>query len=148
MTTEERFLSYAADFEKTYVDDDWSRLTPHFTEDAIYRVESDLFGCELTGPAAILAGMRKSLDGFDRHFAEREIAVTEGPTVEDEEMHVGWTVTYRRDELPPFVLRGESRARVRDGKISLLVDAYDDRVAGEVADWMRKTGVKLDPSYT
>ena len=142
-----RFLAYAADFEKTYVDDDWSRLTQYFHPDAVYQVESNLFGCELTGPDAIFAGIKKSLDGFDRTFSEREIAITDGPDVDGDELSALWTVTYRKDGLPPFVLRGKSFARIRDGKIALLVDSYDDRVNAEVAEWMRETGVRLDPSY-
>ncbi len=147
MTSLETFLAYAADFEKTYTDDEWSRLTPYFHDDAVYRVESNLFGCELEGPPAILAGMKKSLDGFDRTFPSREIAVTEGPEVSGDELRVSWTVTYNKGDLPPFALRGKSIARVRDGKIALLVDSYDERVRDEVADWTRRTGLDLDPSY-
>ena len=148
MGTLERFLAYAADFEKTLADDDWSRLRRHFSDDAVYRVESELFGCELEGPDAIFAGMKKSLDGFDRNFPAREIATTEGPIVDGDEMRVTWTVTYHKEGLPDFVLRGRSMARVRDDEIALLVDSYDESVNAEVADWMRRTGVKLDPSYT
>ncbi len=148
MSIIERFAAYAADFEKTLADDDWSRLAQYFSQDAVYRVESDLFGCELTGPDSIFAGMKKSLDGFDRNFSKREIALTEGPAVEGEEMRVSWTVTYHKEDLPDFVLRGKSLARIRAGKIVLLVDSYDEQVHVDVADWMRETGLKLDPSYT
>ena len=144
----ERFVAYAADFEKTLADDDWSRLPQYFGEDAVYRVEADLFGCELTGPDSIFAGMKKSLDGFDRNFPEREISMTDGPHVDGDEMRVSWTVTYHKEGLPDFVLRGKSLARIRDDRIVLLVDSYDEGVSAEVADWMRETGVKLDPSYT
>ena len=147
MSIIERFLAYAAEFEKTLEDDDWSRLAPYFSEDATYRVEADLFGCDLSGRDAIFAGMKKSLDGFDRHFDEREIALTEGPDVDGEEMRVAWTVTYHKAAMPDFVLRGSSLARIRDGEIVLLVDSYDERVTAEVAEWMRETGLKLDPSY-
>ena len=141
-------MNYAADFERTLADDDWSRLEQYFSEDAVYRVEGDLFGCELTGPDSIFAGMKKSLDGFDRNFPEREIAMTEGPSVEGNEMRVSWTVTYHRHDLPDFVLRGKTLARIRDDKIELLVDSYDESVNAEVAGWTRETGVELDPSYT
>ena len=70
MSILQRFAAYAADFEKTLADDDWSRLPQYFSKDAVYRVESDLFGCELTGPESIFVGMKKSLDGFDRNFSE------------------------------------------------------------------------------
>jgi hypothetical protein len=148
MSIIERFVAYAADFEKTLADDDWSRLGQYFSKDAVYRVESDLFGCELTGPDRIFAGMKKSLDGFDRNFPEREIAMTKGPDVEGDEMRVSWTVTYHKDDFPDFVLRGKSLARIRDDKIVLLVDSYDERINAEVANWMQETGLKLDPSYT
>jgi hypothetical protein len=144
----ERFLAYAADFEKTLADDDWSRLAQHFSDDSVYRVEADLFGCELTGPDDIFAGMKKSLDGFDRHFPEREIAITAGPDVQGDEMRVSWTVTYHKEGVPDFVLRGKSLARVRDDRIVLLVDSYDERVNAELGDWMRATGVEIDPAYT
>jgi hypothetical protein len=32
----QRFEAYAADFELTFVDDDWSRLEQYFTDDAVY----------------------------------------------------------------------------------------------------------------
>jgi hypothetical protein len=147
MTLIERFLAYAADFEKTVLGDDWSRLEQYFGDDTIYRVESGLFGCELTGGGAILAGMKKSLDGFDRRFAGREIAVTEGPEVEGNEMSMAWAVTYNVDDHPPFVLRGRSRARLDDGRITLLVDSYDPEVDAEATAWMQQTGIKLDPTY-
>lgn len=149
MNIVERFLAYAADFERTLADDDWSRLAQYFSEDAVYRVESDMFGCELTGPEAIFAGMKKSLDGFDRVFPEREIAMTEGPEVEGDEMRVGWAVTYHKEGLPDFVLRGNSLARITAGRIVLLVDSYDEgRVEAELAEWTHETGLELDPSYT
>ena len=148
MSTLQRFMAYAADFEKTLGDDDWSRLTQYFSDDAVYRVESNLFGCELNGPGAIFAGMKKSLDGFDRNFPTREIAMTEGPEVEGDEIRMSWTVTYHKQDLPDFVLRGKSMARMRGEEIALLVDSYDDSVTAETADWIRETGVELDRSYT
>lgn len=30
-----RFAAYAVDFEKTFEDDDWTRLADYFTEDAV-----------------------------------------------------------------------------------------------------------------
>ena len=143
----DRFLAYAQDFEKTYVDDDWSRLERYFAPDATYEV-TGATPALLKGRDAIFRGIKKSLDGFDRKFAGRDIAVTSGPDVAGDELRAGWQVTYKIDGKPPFVLRGRSEAHFRDGKISYLADSYAPSVADELAAWQKKTGVALDPSYT
>ena len=142
------FLGYAGDFEKTYADDDWSRLYPYFTADAVYDVQSKAFGCKLVGPEAIFKGIKKSLDGFDRKFTERKIDVVGAPEVEGDEMRMTWAVTYSKAGLSDFVLRGKSVVRYRDGKIAYLSDRYDPSIEKEFGDWQRQNGVKLDVSYT
>jgi SnoaL-like domain len=144
----QQFMTYAGEFEKTYIDDDWSRLTPYFANDAVYEVKAQSFGGRLVGPGAIFAAIKKSLDGFDRKFSGRDIAVTDGPAVDGDEMRVGWAVTYSREGWTPFVLRGRSVARYRDGVIAYLSDAYDPSVESELADWQRANGAHVDPSYT
>ena len=86
-------MAYCADFEKTYVDEDWSRLCDHFTDDGVYDVKAEGFGCHLEGPDAIFTGMKKSLDGFDRKFAERIIQLHGEPAVNGDEISVSWQVT-------------------------------------------------------
>jgi SnoaL-like protein len=144
----QQFMAYAGDFERTLVDDDWTRLQRYFAADAVYEVRAESFGCRLIGPAAIFAGMKKSLDGFDRKFTKRDIEVTSGPEVSGAEMRLGWKVVYTREGLPPFTLRGQSTVRYADGKIAYLADSYDPSVAAELAAWQRETGATLDPSYT
>jgi SnoaL-like protein len=144
----QQFMAYAGDFERTFADDDWSRLRRYFAEDAVYEVKATGFGCRLTGPTAIFAGIKKSLDGFDRKFAKRDIEVLSGPEITGDEIRLGWKVVYTKEGWPPFVLRGQSMARYADGKIVHLADSYDPRVADEFAAWQRATGVQLDASYT
>ncbi len=145
----QQFMAYAGDFERTLADDDWTRLRRYFADDAVYEVKAELFGCRLAGPAAIFAGMKKSLDGFDRKFAKRDIEVTSGPEISADEMRLGWKVVYNKEGVPPFVLRGESLVRYADGKIVYLTDMYDNaRVESELAAWQRESGMTLDPSYT
>jgi hypothetical protein len=144
----QEFLAYAGDFEKTYLDDDWSRLRRYFADDAVYEVKSDSFGCRLVGPQAIFAGIKKSLDGFDRKFDKRDIEITSGPEVSGDEMRVGWAVTYEKEGLSPFVLRGRSTARYAGGKIAHLSDGYDPSVITDFQAWESRNGVHLDPSYT
>lgn len=70
-----RFAAHAADFEKTFEDDDWTRLEGCFAEDAIYTVEGTPFDCEVRGRETILRAIKKSLDGFDGRFDKREIVL-------------------------------------------------------------------------
>lgn len=147
MDTLSHFMKYAADFEKTLVDDDWARLRQYFADDAVYEVKSDSFGCKLTGPDAIFKGIKKSLDGFDRKFDGRGMEITSGPDVAGETLRAGWAVTYRKAGKAPYVLRGSTEARYRDGKIASLADSYDASVGPEAAAWMQQNGMILDPSY-
>jgi hypothetical protein len=141
------FLEYAGAFEQSYADDEWTRLYGYFTDDAVYRVVSDSFGCELQGPEAIFRGMQKSLNGFDRRFATRRIDLTSGPEVDGDEIRIAWNVTYTLDGAEPFVLEGRSRARYRDGRIAELEDSYDPSVTETALAWQAANGVAFDPSY-
>ena len=144
----QRFLAYAGDFERTLADDDWDRLRPYFADDAVYEVQAEAFGCRLVGPAAIFAGIKKSLNGFDRKFDKRDIDVTSGPEISADEIRMGWAVTYQAEGRSPFVLRGRSAVRYAGDKIAHLCDSYDPSVGAELATWQRENGVRLDPSYT
>lgn len=141
------FMAYAGDFERTYVDDDWTRLPRYFANDAVYEVRAPVFGCRLEGPEAIVAGMRKSVNGFDRRFEGREIAVAGGPEVAGDELRIIWTVTYSAPGVTPFVLRGRSTVRYRDGRIAELIDAYEPEVERELAEWRRANAMAIDMSY-
>lgn len=143
-----QFGAYAADFEKTYVDDDWLRLRPYFADDAVYEVKAEGFGGSLAGPDRIFAGIKKSLDGFDRKFDERTIALVSGPEVVGDEVRVTWTVTYRKEGLAPYVLPGSTVVRYRDGKIAYMADSYAPSVGPAAAAWMQANGLRFDPSYT
>ncbi len=143
----EHFMAYAAAFEETYKDDDWSRLRQYFTDDAVYEVVSDSIGCTITGPDAIFTGIKKSLDGFDRKFAGRVIALKGAPEVDGDAFGVGWTVTYTKDGVAPFVLPGHTGAAYRNGKIARLTDSYEPSVSVDTATWMQKNGMTFDGSY-
>ena len=61
---------------------------------------------------------------------------------------MSWAVTYRKNGLPPFVLRGQSAVRYAGDKIVQLTDSYEPSVNAEFAAWQRQSGLQLDPSYT
>jgi hypothetical protein len=143
----QRFAAYAADFEKTLADDDWSRLRPYFADDAVYTVESETFPCRLVGPDAIFRGIKKSLDGFDRKFERRDVELPGGPEVLPDGLRVAWKITYHKAGKEPYVLCGRSAAHYRDGKIAVLTDSYDAGVAADAEAWMKRNGIALDARY-
>lgn len=144
----QRFLAYAGDFERTLVDDDWTRLAPYFDDAAVYDVDGGDRRWRMEGPAAIFAGLKKSLDGLDRKFDGRDAVPNGPPTVEGDTLRLAWTVTYHRAGAPDFALPGESVLRYRDGRIVEMRDTFAPGIAAAMAEWQRRTGIALDPSYT
>ncbi|MBT8139432.1 MAG: nuclear transport factor 2 family protein [Gammaproteobacteria bacterium] len=147
MNTLEQFIAYASDFEKTFADDNWSRLHQYFHSDAIYEVCGGSMACKLQGPDAIFAGIKKSLDGLDRRFTNRKIQPGNDLKSDENTVSLSWTASYELDGQPPFVLAGRSEARLHDGKISLLRDSYDPQVEKDFSAWMETTGIQLEPGY-
>jgi hypothetical protein len=145
------FMNYAAAFEETYVDDDWSRLTPFFHEDARYEVRGGPMACEIQGREAIFKGLKKSIDGLDRKFDERGLEISDGPHVTavlgGEEVSIGWLVTYRRGESPKIGIPGRSVFTVAEGRIAAMRDEYDEATLAPLGAWLQEYGADLDGSY-
>ena len=148
MTPIEVFFQYAGEFEKSYEDNNWSRLYGFFHEDATYTIIGEPYDCCLTGPEAIFAGMQKSLDGMDRRFDTRDIALDGEFLEEGDDMTVSWRVTYGKQGLSDFVLGGTSRMTVRNDKIASLSDEFPEKSVRLMKDWMLENDFEIDPSYT
>lgn len=147
MTLIQRFLAYAQEFEKTYRDDDWSRLLPFFADDAVYEVQNIAFACRVQGASAILDAIRKSLDGFDRRVDDRRIEVLAPPTEDGDEVHVRWAVTYSHGAHPPLRVAASSVARYENERIVYLADIYDTESSEAWQAWAEQVDSSLDPSY-
>lgn len=145
------FMDYAAAFEETYVDDDWSRLMPFFAVDARYDVVGGPLACSISGSEALLRGMKKSIDGLDRRCDERIIEITSGPTVntlpEAEELRLDWTASYTLGNAPMVTFPGRSIVTIADGRITAIRDEYNDDDMDPVIAWMAQYGADLDGAY-
>ena len=96
-----RFVAYAAAFEKSYAEDDWSHVAPFFCEDAVYHIDvGPPLGGTFEGWSAIRAYFRDVLDRFDRRFASRELALLEGPRVNGSSVWIRGAATYRAPGWP------------------------------------------------
>ena len=145
MSNLSRFMAYAAAFEQTYADDDWTRLEPFFADDAVYTVSGLPLACELRGRDNILRGMKKSLDGFDRRMDLRQLAPTAPPSASGDTVTLHGLVRYRRGDSPAVELRATLEAELHDGRITRMHDHFTLDPAGEA--WLASYAADLDGSY-
>ncbi|MBK7952251.1 MAG: hypothetical protein IPK00_26740 [Deltaproteobacteria bacterium] len=140
------FLQYAAAFERAVVDDDWERIKPFFDPMAVYRIESRLVGARLVGSDAICAGIRRSLDGFDRRFDARRLEPIGRPEIFDDGCRIAWKAHYQKPGVEALTLCGSSLVRFRDGLLVEMVDTYTDEDAFRA--WQaRNASFPVDLSY-
>ena len=143
----QRFGEYAAEFEKTFADDDWTRLEPFFAPDVRYVVAGSPYDCELRGRDAVLAGLRKALDGMDRRFDHREIQPNGESIVEGNRVVFLAKVVFEKDGVEPLSFTLAETSEYDDaGRIVLLRDDYD---AGQdhVDRWLDANRDAFDPRY-
>lgn len=145
MTKLARFMAYAAAFEQTFADDDWTRLAPFFTDAVTYQVSGLPGACVIHGRDAMFAGMKKSLDGFDRRMSKRKIVPTAPPTEADGVVTLHGYVTYERDGAPPIDLHATLVAEFDGDRICRMHDTFT--LDGAAMQWLHQHARDLDGSY-
>jgi hypothetical protein len=134
----QRFQEYAEAFEKTYEDDDWSRIEPYFTEDSSYE-----FGDQrASGRAATLEMLRGSVNGLDRRMDSRT-GDFEAPTADGDTVHMNWKVTYTKSGCPDLVISGEETAVFEGDRIARLKDDLAPDAQTSMGAWLATHGDKL-----
>ena len=137
MSILDRYQAYADAFEETYLDDDWSRIAPYFTEDAVYEGDPDARGRD-----AVLAKLRAGIEAFDRRMDSR-IPDFRTPRVEGDTLTMEWTVTYTKTGLPELVISGVETAVFEGDRIKLLRDSFDPEAQKAMVEWMAQHGAAL-----
>lgn len=80
----ERFLAYAAEFERAYVSRDFAALEPFFSENACYEIHLPGEATRLhRGRGGVLEYLARITEDFDRRFAERRLVHVDGPHLLD-----------------------------------------------------------------
>ena len=138
------FMAYAAAFEQTFADDNWQRLEPFFAEDATYEVTGIPGGGVMHGRDAIFRGMKKSLDGFDRKMASRQIVPTAPPAEQGDRVTLNGFVRYVRDgatvEMHATIL-----VEFADHKIVRMHDTF--ALDAAAVAWFSQHARDLDGAY-
>jgi len=144
MSNVARFAAYAAAFEKSFESDDWSGVRAFFAPDAVYDAGSDRFlGGRFEGRDAIVAYFKSVLDGFDRRFETRELALLEGPTESGDSVRIRGSATYRSPGVPDLVLVLDEIVTFDGDLIVRLEDRYDDEIARALDAYLDEHGAKL-----
>jgi len=137
MSIASRYQAYADAFEESYEDDDWTRIEPYFTEDAVYEGEP-----EARGNAAVLAKLKTAVDSFDRLMDSRTLSL-DTLTVEGDTVLVEWKVTYTKSGCPDLVISGRETAVFEGDRIARLRDDFDPAAATTMTEWMTAHSAKL-----
>lgn len=138
MSILDRYQAYADAFEESYADDDWSRIEPYFTEDAVYEGDPE----EARGRDAVLAKLKGGVDGFDRNMDSRTPDF-DTPTVDGETLRMKWAVTYTKAGAPELVISGVEFATFEGDRIARLRDDFDPEAQKAMGEWMAAHGALL-----
>jgi hypothetical protein len=142
-----RFREYAAAFEDVVKSDDFRRLEPYFTEDAVYEIlGGPPFAGRHAGRAAILAYLKASLDGFDRRFPTRRLEILEGPELRDGSVWFRWRASYSGPGIPELVLDGIETASFEGDRIRRLEDRFPLEMSSLTEHWFSHYGSHLKPA--
>jgi len=138
------FMAYAAAFEQTFADDNWQRLEPFFAEDATYEVSGIPGGGVMHGRDAIFRGIKKSLDGFDRRMASRQIVPTAPPVEQGDRVTLNGFVRYVRDGAQ-VEMHATIVVEFANGKIVRMHDTFALDAAAQA--WFHQHARDLDGAY-
>jgi len=119
----QRFIEFAAALERTFADDDWSRLEAFLTEDAVYEVTGGPpLGGRWESRDAVLAQLKASLDALDRRFDERKTELLGAPVAEGETVTFDWRGTYTLEGRPDLVFGGTERIEFEGERVRFFTD--------------------------
>ena len=138
MSILDRYQAYADAFEVSFEDDDWSRVEPYFTEDAVYEGDPE----DAEGRDAVLAKLKQGVDTFDRNMDSRTPDF-EPPTVDGNTLRMKWSVTYTKSGAPDLVISGLETATFEGDRIARLRDDFDPEAQKAMGEWMAAHGALL-----
>lgn len=136
MNIQDRFQDYADAFEVTFEDNDWSRLLPYFTEDAVY---DSGFGEVAHGLAEVMTKLEGAVDGLDRLMDTRVVELTP-PITEGETVRTNWTARYSKAGVPDLQFTGTEYARFEGDRIAHLQDKLDPGTEEKLGNWLAQHG--------
>jgi hypothetical protein len=117
------FGAYAAAFEESLQDDDWSRLEKYFSQDATY-LPGD--GTQAIGRAAVLQALQDSVNALERKCESRELLGEPEISESGDTITLKFTIKYTKSGMPDLILPGYETAQFANGSILRMEDVFED----------------------
>jgi hypothetical protein len=127
------FAEYAAAFEQSLQDDDWSRLEQYFARDASY-FPGD--GTEAIGCVAVIQALQDSVNALEGKSDSRDLVGEPEISEAGDTITLKYTLKYTKSGLPDLILAGYETAQFANGSIVRLEDVFEDSSA--LLDWQNK----------
>ncbi len=144
MPSIQRFLEYAAAFEKAFASDDWTLIEPYFADDVVYEVPFDPpFGGRFEGRRQVVDYLARVTAGFDRRFASREVVPLEGPSAEGHEVRVTGRAIYRDPRVPELSFDLEERLVYEGDRIARFEDDYSEEMRARLLEYLERHAATL-----
>ena len=101
------FEQYAKDFDRTVEDDDWSRIRPYFTDDAVREEHMlPLMSFRHSGIGEIIDQWRQIVANFDRRFDRRVLVRVSPARQEADVVTLHWVGIYCVGDAPALLGEG------------------------------------------
>ena len=133
------FENFAAGFEATVEDDDWSRLEKYLTEDVTY-VNVGSPDPKSRGRSAVLDFLKADVANTDRRFDSRTLKALTPPKVEGNRLSRRWRCTYTLAGAPDLVIDGVARYIFEGDLIKEIEEEVNSAAMQKVAEWIQKYG--------
>lgn len=124
------FGAYAADFEKSLQDDDWTRLEQYFSPDASYRPGD---GSEARGREGVIQALKTSVALLERKCDSRDLVGEPEISEAGDTVTLKYCLKYTRAGMPDMQLAGYETLQYSNGVIVAMEDVIDD--AANVFAW-------------
>jgi ketosteroid isomerase-like protein len=146
MTRIQQFSAQRGAFETAYESGDWAALGAYFHEDITYEVLNMPFHCVIKGREQVLAGLRLSVERFDK-LCIRTVGIDSSIREEGDNVLVHSGIRFERAGAPSTSATLWEIATYRGERIERILDIYDPGCGAEFEQWMSTWGQGLDPRY-
>ncbi len=136
------FNHFAAAFEATVQDDDWSRLAKYLATDATY-LNVGGPDSKFEGRDSILDYLKGNVANSDRRFDTRKLVGLTPPKAEGNRLSRQWRCTYTLAGTPDLVVEGEARYQFEDDLIKEIEEEPTEESMQKYTQWMQEYGDML-----